>query len=99
MSLPDDGPPVGPLEVAPHDLVEPAVAEDEAGQLEAPRPQQVDRLLVLVGEAERLVVPAELEVLQADAVAGHGVDLDWIVRQTLTLSYAAVSSPGGQCVS
>ena len=56
--FPDDGSPVCPLEVAPHDLVEPAVGEDEALELEAARPQQVHRLLVLVREPQRVVVPS-----------------------------------------
>ena len=57
MYFPDDRSPVGALEVPPHDLVEPSVGEDEALELEAARPQQVHRLLVLVGEPEGVVVP------------------------------------------
>ena len=55
--FPDDRSPVGALEVPPHDLVEPPVGEDEALELEAARPQQVHRLLVLVREPEGVVVP------------------------------------------
>ena len=56
---PDDGPPVRALEVAPHDLVEASVAQHQGLELEAAGAEEVDRLLVLVGEAEGVVVPSE----------------------------------------
>ncbi len=47
---PDHGLPVRALKVSSHDLVEPPVAQHQALQLEAAGAQQVDGLLVLVGE-------------------------------------------------
>ena len=53
----DDGPPVRPFKVAPHDLVEASVTEDQRLEFEASRSQQVNGLLVLVGKPEGVVVP------------------------------------------
>ena len=71
---PDDRPAVRSLKVAPHNLVQLSVAQHHALEVQASRPQEIDGLLVLVGESERVVVPPELHPFQGRAVAGNRVD-------------------------
>ena len=49
---PDDGPPVGSLEVPLHDLVEFAVTEHHGLQLETLGPQQINGLLIFIGKSK-----------------------------------------------
>ena len=66
---PDDGPPVGPLEVSLHDLVEFAVAEHHGLKLQAFRPQQINGLLIFIRKSRNnIVVFCESE---ASAVTGR----------------------------
>ena len=71
---PDDRPPVCSFKVAPHDLVEASVTEDQRLEFEASRSQQVNGLLVLVGKPEGVVVPPELQPLKARAVLPDGIN-------------------------